>query len=120
MQNEKKFGDFIAERRYAKGITVRRMAEMIGISPSHYNDMERRRRNPPDSDILNRLIDALGLFGEDKLEFFDLVGRARSAVSPDLPEYIMSNDEVRVALRIAKEKATPEDWQRFIKQLENK
>jgi hypothetical protein len=37
-----------------------------------------------------------------------------------LPEYINENQVVRFALRVAKEKASDEDWHRFISDLENK
>jgi len=120
MQKNKTFGEFITQKRYDRGITVRRMAEIIGTSPSYYSDIERGRRNPPDSEAMDKLIRALGLSDGEQIIFFDLVGKARSEVSPDLPEYIMANEEVRIALRIAKEKASPADWQRFIDDLERK
>ena len=120
MQGIRAFGEFIAYHRYAKGITVRRMAEIIGTSPSYYSDIERGRRNPPDSEAMDKLITALNLSEEEQVKFYDLMGKAREEVSPDLPEYIMKNEEVRVALRIAKEKASPDDWRRFINDLERK
>lgn len=114
------FGEFIARKRFERSITVRAMAELIGVSPGYYNDIEKSRRNPPDREILDKLIDALRLSEAEQVLFFDLAGKARSEVSPDLPEYIMENDVVRVALRIAKEKAGPDDWQKFIDDLERK
>ncbi|MDK9711208.1 helix-turn-helix domain-containing protein [Acidaminobacter sp.] len=120
MNSAKAFGDFISQRRYAKGITVRKMAELISMSPGYYNDIEKGRRNPPDSEVLNKLITVLSISEEDQIEFYDLVGKAREEVSPDLPNYIMQNEVVRVALRIAKEKASPEDWRKFIDDLEKK
>ena len=51
---------------------------------------------------------------------FDLAARERdNSVSPDLPEYIMSNDNVRVALRMARDKGSSEKvWQKVIDLLE--
>lgn len=120
METVKNFGEFIAEKRFEQAITVRAIAEMIGVSPGYYNDIEKSRRNPPDREILAKLIAALHLKEDDCIVFFDLAGKARSEISPDLPDYIMENDVVRVALRIAKEKASPDDWQRFIDELEKK
>lgn len=118
--NFKTFGDFIANKRHERAITVRALADMIDVSPGYYNDIEKNRRNPPDRETLDKLIEALHLSAEEQIVFFDLAGKARSEVSPDLPEYIMDNDVVRVALRIAKEKASPDDWQKFIDDLERK
>ena len=120
MNRFKNFGDFIAQKRFEQAITVRRIAEKIDVSPGYYNDIEKGRRNPPDKETLDKLISALHLNEEERLLFFDLAGRDRDEVSPDLPDYIMENDVVRVALRIAKEKASEDDWQRFIKDLEKK
>lgn len=120
MEHYKTFGEFIAKKRFDQAITVRAIAEIIGVSPGYYNDIEKGRRNPPDRDILDKLIDAFRLNDEERILFFDLAGKARSEVSPDLPDYIMGNDVVRVALRIAKEKASSDDWQRFIDDLERK
>jgi hypothetical protein len=52
--------------------------------------------------------------------FFDLVGKAREALPPDLTGYINTTERARIALRVAKEKATDEDWQRVINALERK
>jgi len=55
-----------------------------------------------------------------KTSCFDLAGKGRCEVSPDLPEYIMSNEVVRVALSKAKDVATEDDWQQFIDKLNKK
>lgn len=120
MNSYNTFGDFIAQKRYEKKITVRAIAAAIGVSPGYYNDIEKGRRNPPDRVILDKMINAFLLYGNERIIFYDLAGKARSEVAPDLPEYIMENDFVRVALRLAKEKASQNDWQRFINDLENK
>jgi len=51
---------------------------------------------------------------------FDLAaGERDNTVSPDLPEYIMGNDNVRVALRVARDKgASDAAWQKVIELLE--
>ena len=113
------FGEFIANKRATAGITVRGMAEKLDISPGYYGDIEHDRRVPP-TETLDKLIEIFHLNDEEKILLFDLAGKARDEVSPDLPNYIMENDFVRVALRVAKEKASADDWQKFINDLENK
>ena len=51
---------------------------------------------------------------------FDLAaGEKENTVSPDLPEYIMRNEQVRVALRMARDNnASSEIWQKVIEMME--
>jgi transcriptional regulator with XRE-family HTH domain len=96
------------------------MAEMVGLSPGAYCDVESNRMYPPGMETLEKIIAALHLPDEDRETFYDLAGKARSAAPPDLPEYINANQVVRVALRVAKEKASEDDWRKFITALEGK
>jgi len=118
--NEIRFGEFIANKRKQKRITLRKMAEMLDISPAYLSDIEKSRRNPPDINILNKISLVLNLTEEEKYMMFDLAGKERNEVSPDLPEYIMNKNIVRVALRKANKKgATDDDWYKFIKMLDD-
>jgi len=60
----------------------------------------------------------------DRERFFDLAGKGRNEVSPDLPEYIMNSDvadTVRMALRTAKSsKASVQDWLDFVQRMQSK
>ena len=51
---------------------------------------------------------------------FDLAaGEKENTVSPDLPEYIMGNEQVRVALRMARDSdKSIEIWQKVIEMME--
>jgi len=120
MRNSDSFGAFLSGKRREREITSLQMAESAGISPSYYCDIEKNRRVPPDREILEKMLSALQLSDADKVLFYDLAGKAKSGVSPDLPDYIMENELVRVALRVAKEKASPDDWKQFINRLEKK
>jgi transcriptional regulator with XRE-family HTH domain len=115
-----RFGIFLKEKRTAREVSIRPMAEKIGISAGHYCDIESGRRSPADRDFLDMVIDILRLNDEDKQTLYDLWGKARSASPPDLTEYINESKAARIALRVAKEKASDADWQRFVNQLEGK
>jgi len=116
----KNFGAFLSDKRRERGTSSLQIAETVGISPGYYCDIEKNRKAPPEREILEKIIDALRLTDKDKIIFYDLAGKARSGVSPDLPDYIMDNEVVRVALRVAKEKASADDWKQFIDKLEKK
>ena len=120
MNDRQVFGAFLKEKRNDRTITVRAMAELIGIQPGYYNDMESGRRTPIELALLDKISGALRLSGEDEKKLLDLVGKAREAAPPDLTGYINTTERARIALRVAKEKATDEDWQRFINDLERR
>ena len=112
------FGDFISRKRIEKKITIRKMADMLGVSAPFLTDVEKDRRNPFDIEKLNQLAHILELTKEEKDEMFNLAGKKRNAVAPDLPEYIMQRDYVSAALRTARDlDAGEEEWQRFVEEL---
>ncbi|WP_147565014.1 helix-turn-helix domain-containing protein [Clostridium tyrobutyricum] len=114
------FGKFIADKRKKLGITLRGMAAELGIAPAYLSDIEKGRRYPPDMDRLIQIAEILKLTEDEKHTMFDLAGEGKNTIAPDLPEYIMSSKKVRVALRKAREVATEEDWDEFVKKLTEK
>lgn len=114
------FGKFIADKRKSLGITLRGMASELGIAPAYLSDIEKGRRYPPDMDKLMQIAKILNFTEDEKHTMFDLAGEGKNTIAPDLPEYIMSSEKVRVALRKAREVATEEDWDDFFKKLNDK
>lgn len=117
----KTFGEFIKEKRLQKEISLRKFAELLGISPVYLCNMEKDRNPAPKDDILSNLAKLLLLDDEERKLLYDLAAKSKNTptVSKDLPEYIMNRDIVRVALRTAKDvDATDEEWQEFIEKLE--
>ena len=108
------FGAFIARKRLEKDIKLKPIAERLGVSVTYLSDIIKGRRNPPDIDGLEAIAAALNLDENERNEMFDLSGRERNQVSPDLPEYIMDEalPSARVALRRAKSQSLGDDfWQ---------
>ena len=112
------FGEFLQRKREEKQITLRKMAELLGFSAPFLSDVEKDRRNPPELAKLEQIADILGLSYEDKETMYNLAGKKRDSVAPDLPEYIMSRDYVAAALRTARDlDAGEEEWLRFVQEL---
>lgn len=112
------FGEFIAQKREEKDITLREMAALMGVSAPFVSDMEKDRRNPYEYERLDKLAGILELDDEEKDLMFDLAGRKRNTVAPDLPGYIMERDYVSAALRTARDLgAGEEEWQAFVEEL---
>ena len=41
------FGDFIANKRIEKDISLRKMAQLVGVSAPYWSDIKKKRKNPP-------------------------------------------------------------------------
>ena len=116
--NEHNFGEFLQNKRQDRGITLRRMAEMLSVSAPFLSDVEKGRRNSLDIDKLVLIRQILTLSEEEYQTMLNLAGRQRKTVAPDLPEYNMDRDFVSAALRTARDlDAGEEEWQRFVEEL---
>lgn len=112
------FGEFISQKRVEKQITLRKMADMLGVSAPFLTDVEKDRRNPFDMEKLTQLAKILSLSNEERELMFNLAGKKRNAVAPDLPEYIIERDYVSAALRTARDlDAGEEEWNQFVEEL---
>lgn len=115
------FGEFIKTKREEKQITLRKMAELLDCSAPFLSDVEKDRRNPFDMEKLELLSDILGLSPEDNALMYDLAGKKRNSVAPDLPDYIMQRDYVSAALRTARDlDAGEQEWMQFVEDLKKR
>lgn len=115
------FGSYVRAKRLERGLTMRSICEKMGFSLPYMSDIENDRRNPLEKDRLEQLMNLLSLSVTERQELYDLVGRARDTVSPDLTDYIMDVDAVRIALRTARDAgASPDEWLQFAKELQDR
>lgn len=116
------FGQFVRSKREEKKINLRKLAEILDIAPAYMSDMEKARRYPPDKEKLAKIAEVLQLTEEEANLMYDYAALAKdNSVSPDLPGYIMETDNVRVALRKAKNMGMGDaEWLEVIKMLEEK
>lgn len=114
----KSFGEFLTGKREEKRLTLRYVATILEVSAPFLSDVEKGRRNPMDLAKLNKAADILELTPEERAEMFDLAGRDRNTIAPDLPEYIMTRGYVAAALRTARDMgADEEDWKSMLEDL---
>jgi transcriptional regulator with XRE-family HTH domain len=112
------FGEFIKEKRLAKGINLRKLAELTGFAPGYLSDIEQGKRNSPTPEKLAKIIEVLELAEEDITLMNDLAAHSRETVAPDISEYVMNNDSVRVALRKARElQLGDKEWMKIIESM---
>lgn len=113
---EQTFGAFVRQKRMEQGLSLRRQAVRLGLSPVYMSNIETDRKPAPSQENLDKLAEELHLSKADRELFLDLAAASHKMKVPaDLPEYIMERDIVRAALRTAKEvDATDAEWQEFI------
>ncbi|NLB56610.1 MAG: helix-turn-helix transcriptional regulator [Lentisphaerae bacterium] len=115
------FGDFITKKRAEHKITLREMAKRLGFSAPFLSDVEKDRRNPFDNDRLEIIAGIFELNEEERAMMYDLAGKRRNSVAPDLPDYIMERDYVSAALRTARDLDAGEaEWLKFVEELKKR
>jgi transcriptional regulator with XRE-family HTH domain len=123
MRTATTFGAFIREKRLEQELSMRRLAELLALSPVHMSNIENDRRAAPKDDVLKRLIPILRLNKQEQEDMYELAARSKSipTVPQDLPEYIAANELARAALRTAKDvDATDAEWLEFIEKLKQR
>lgn len=114
------FGDFVREKRLAKGINLRALAKAIDIVPAYMSDIEKNHRYPPAKDKIFKIAEILQLKEDERNEMFDLAGEAKKGtVAPDISDYVTTQSAARLALRKARDMNLGEkDWMKVIAMLE--
>jgi transcriptional regulator with XRE-family HTH domain len=77
----KPFGHVLRETRIKKGFSLRKFAQLVGVSPTYLSQVEQLNVDPPTADRVKRMAEILG---EDVDEWTALAGR----LTEDLPEII--------------------------------
>ena len=91
-----KFGEFLRREREGKGIGLREMAKMIGVSPTYLSMVERDMFAPPAEDKVRAIAQVIGCDADE------LLGRA-DRVASDVSEIIKRHPvELSALLRTTK------------------
>lgn len=77
----KPFGQIVREKRLEKGFSLRKFAELVGVSPTYLSQVEQCNVDPPTAERVKRMAE---LLGESVDEWTALAGR----VPEDLPGII--------------------------------
>lgn len=75
------FGQFLRHKRLAKNFSLRKFAELVGVSPTYLSQVEQSNVDPPTAERVRRMAE---LLGEHPDELIALAGR----VPEDLPEIL--------------------------------
>jgi transcriptional regulator with XRE-family HTH domain len=112
------FGEYLKHKRDEKHISLREVARTLGVSAPFLSDVENNRRGPLTEERLADLAKVLNLNEKEQAEMYDIVGKQKGLLAPDLNPYVSERPYVNAALRAARNlEANEEDWQRFVDDL---
>src|SRR5579885_2692233 len=78
------FGQWLRKKRVAKGFSLRKFAEEVGVSPTYLSHVEQGEADPPTAERVKKMA---SLLDENADEMIALAGR----VPEDLPEIIQGH-----------------------------
>lgn len=111
------FGEYIKARRVAIGKSIRGLAYELDITPAYLSDIEKGYRYAPEK-YLKKMVQLLGIPDEEQYYFYDLAGKSRNNIHPDLIEYLGKTEIARTALRKARDlNISNTQWQNFIDEI---
>lgn len=115
------FGGFLVAMREKCDLTLRELARQLGVSAPYLSDVEKDRTSALTKDRLDKVAEILSLSSEEKATMYDLAGKQRRTIAPDLPEYIMGRSYVAAALRTARDlNANEAEWLKFVEELKKR
>lgn len=121
-----RYGRFLRSKRISdnRGLTLKDIAEELGVSVSYASDVEQGRRRPYDEIKTKKLIQFLRFNEDDVALLYDLAAKECSKIPRDLEEIMLYSEVgemMRFALRMTKKGiATEDDWRRFIRYIRSK
>jgi transcriptional regulator with XRE-family HTH domain len=110
-----RFGEILAEARKAKRITLRKLGDFVGLSPSFLSEMERGGRRPPENS--QKIRDLAIILNLDPDQLSELAAKERARLNPKLVEKLFEADpDLAWGLCRATEDASETDLKEGLKQ----
>ena len=111
------FGKYVSYLRTSRDYSLRKLAEMIDLSPYYLCLIENGRRTNPNIKTLGKIYLALNLRKEEMEKLLDLYAKANGQASADIVDYIMENDDTRLQLRKERDSVSEQYWNIFIEKI---
>ena len=121
-----RYGQFLRSKRIGDGreLTLKDIAEELGVSVSFVSDVEQGRRKPYDEAKTQKLIEFLKLSEDEVALMYDLAAKENSKIPRDLDDIMMyteAGEMARFALRMTKKGViNDDDWKQFIRYIKVK
>lgn len=116
------FGEKLKSIRVEKDISLRKLAEKLGVSAPYLSDVERGQRKPLSGEYIDRVAEVLNLTPEERQSLFDAAAAVRGdVVASDVILYAGEVKNVSAALRKARElNLGDEEWLQIIEDMEKR
>lgn len=99
--SENIFGTYLKSVRQRQSKTQQQLADAIGKHKMLISGIEKGHNNPPRTEDLEKLIAALELSSEERLEFLDKAALHRHSVPDDILDFLLSEPHMRDVIRTA-------------------
>lgn len=111
------FGSYLRHLRIELQIGQRELANQIKVAPSYLNDIEKNKRPAPKDNIIKKLIKILN---PDISLFYDLAGKSKKTLPPDILEYIDKHPHILSLIRSIRDNDFDEFWaKKLISEIDN-
>ena len=107
------FGEYLEEKRKSRNYTIRLFARRVNISYTYLADVEKGRSKAFKLEILNKIVEVLQLDEKETDKLYDLAGKSRTTIAPDIEEYLKENKELIEEIRIIKRKEIEDETKRI-------
>lgn len=121
MADPRSFGRYLYSLRKSRKLTLRKLAEMINVSPYYLSLIENEKKSNPRPEILGKLYTALKLSKSEMETLLDLHAESNGGVSYDIAHYIIKNSDIRELIRSERDRTKNiAYWDDFISDLTKK
>lgn len=112
---EEKFGNYFKSIRKSKNITQSEVADYVNRKKMTISLIENNKNEPPNGELLKKLIDSLSLNDEKVIsKLYLLASRQRGNIPTDIKEYFFDNKEIYNAIvRGMKKNKKNKDWEKI-------
>lgn len=119
--NKSSFGKSLRYVRESKGVSIRSLARTVGKTPTYISDIENGYNKAPKVKLVEEFMNALSLNDSDaelRDYLYDLAAEERGEVADDIRDYILEQEELRLAIRLAKSRNQgTELWRECVEKL---
>ncbi len=116
------FGQKMKSIRLEKGVSLRKLAEMLKVSAPYLSDVEHGSRKPLSGEHIDKVAEVLALTPKERQSLFDAAAETRGeTVASDVILYAGEVKNVSAALRKARElNLGDEEWLEIIEDMEKR
>ncbi len=124
MLNNNLFGVFLNEKRQQKDLSIRELANNVGVSHTYLSLIEKGAKPPPSDILIIKIADALCLDDEAKVQFYNIAAESKSlhnnnfSIPADIAKYISETSRACDFIRQANRLGYSNDfWNRILQSL---